>query len=402
LTDQEQERESLFEAIVAMDERVAAMNALQAGIVVRIARLDDDAIWRTDGAASMAQWLVARFGISHQTAAEWVRVGHALGDLPHIRSAFDGGTLSWDQVRAVTRYADAESDRELARSAPGTPVTELRRRIRRPSAPDTKIAHRDRYVHFWFDENEPVLHLRGRLPDAQGVVVARALDLLAHDQLPDPHHREEDYGVYEHYEARCADALTRMASQALGGEQDADRATVVIHVEAAALAGGRAQGDVDDGPTLLPDSVLRFACDARIQAAVDNEEGRVVGIGRVSRSIPPWLSRQIKRRDSGCRFPGCERTRWVHRHHLVHWAQGGPTDLDNLVTLCGFHHRLVHEDGWTISGDPNATIAWIRPDGEMFDPKPPRVSYSRDRVLASKAGWWLPDRVRGLTLDDTS
>ena len=53
--------------------------------------------------------------------------------------------------------------------------------------------------------------------------------------------------------------------------------------------------------------------------------------------------RQIRHRDRGCRFPGCERTRWTHSHHRIHWAQGGPTDLDNLITLCPHHHRLAHE-----------------------------------------------------------
>jgi len=86
--------------------------------------------------------------------------------------------------------------------------------------------------------------------------------------------------------------------------------------------------------------------------------------------IPPGLNRQIRRRDRGCRFPGCERTRWVHAHHLVHWASGGPTDLDNLATLCGYHHRLVHEAGWKIEGSPNGELIFIRPDGRPYQPRP--------------------------------
>ena len=394
--------ESAFEAIIGLDGLVAEMASLQVEMVDTIARLDSETVWKADGAASMSQWLVARFGVSHQTAAEWVRVGHALRELPHLQAAFGSDTLSWDQVRAVTKYGTPDNDRNLAAQAPGMSVSELRRKIRRAPAPTSEIADRDRFVHFWFDDNEPVLHLRGRLPDAQGVIVAKALDLFTHDRLPDPRHSDEDYGVYENYEARCADALTRMASQALGAEKDADRATVVIHVDAAALAAGTGEGAVEDGPPLLPDTMLRFACDARIQAALDDENGRVVGFGRVSRSIPPWLARQIKLRDKGCRFPGCERSRWVYRHHRIHWALGGRTDLDNLITLCGFHHLLVHEGGWTIVGELDGSITWIRPSGVPFKPRERSVSSTRDRVRASKAGRWLPARVRAAEIDDTS
>ncbi len=60
----------------------------------------------------------------------------------------------------------------------------------------------------------------------------------------------------------------------------------------------------------------------------------------------------------------------MHVHHLEHWSQGGSTDLDNLLTLCVFHHRLVHEGGWTIEGDPNGEVVFRRPDGRVFEPQP--------------------------------
>jgi len=71
-------------------------------------------------------------------------------------------------------------------------------------------------------------------------------------------------------------------------------------------------------------------------------------------------------RDNGCRFPRCRRRHWVHVHHIVHWIDGGPRDLDNLITLCGFHHRLIHNSGWRISGDPQRDIEFVRPDGSLY------------------------------------
>ena len=93
-----------------------------------------------------------------------------------------------------------------------------------------------------------------------------------------------------------------------------------------------------------------------------------VGIGRVSRQIPAWLRRALDHRDEGCRFPSCARTRWTHAHHIHHWAHGGPTNLDNLITLCGWHHRLVHNQGWEITGNPNGNVVFLNRWGTPHQP----------------------------------
>lgn len=77
------------------------------------------------------------------------------------------------------------------------------------------------------------------------------------------------------------------------------------------------------------------------------------------------LRRAVLARDRGCRFPGCGATRHLQVHHVWHWAQGGPIDLANLVTLCGFHHRFVHERDWVVvaSGRPGR-FSFAPPDGQ--------------------------------------
>ena len=96
-----------------------------------------------------------------------------------------------------------------------------------------------------------------------------------------------------------------------------------------------------------------------------------MGVGRTTRTIPAWLRRLVLARDGGCQFPGCGRKRWVEAHHVVHWAEGGPTDLDNLIALCKSHHRLIHEHGWTLRGNPNHRVRWVTPFGDRFEPKAP-------------------------------
>jgi 5-methylcytosine-specific restriction endonuclease McrA len=75
------------------------------------------------------------------------------------------------------------------------------------------------------------------------------------------------------------------------------------------------------------------------------EDGNPLDVGRLTRSIPPALRRALNSRDRGCCFPGCDQTRYVDGHHIRHWAKGGATSLANLVSLCRFHHRQVHDGG---------------------------------------------------------
>src|SRR5262249_50133310 len=70
------------------------------------------------------------------------------------------------------------------------------------------------------------------------------------------------------------------------------------------------------------------------------------------RTIPAWLMRVLRRRDGVCQFPGCSRRRWLQGHHVKHWADAGPTNLDNLLLTCRPHHKLVHEFGWTVARGP--------------------------------------------------
>ena len=117
--------------------------------------------------------------------------------------------------------------------------------------------------------------------------------------------------------------------------------------------------------------------------------GVTVGVGRTTRTVEPWLRRLVEGRDQGCRFPGCERTRWLHCHHIIAWSELGPTNLDNLVSLCGFHHRLIHRDGWTIAGDPNGPLQfynkWGRPHSPVPDRFPSNWAATSDRFIDESA-----------------
>jgi HNH endonuclease len=90
----------------------------------------------------------------------------------------------------------------------------------------------------------------------------------------------------------------------------------------------------------------------------------VLDLGRSTRLVTPALRRALELRDRGCCGPGCDRPpEWCDAHHLVHWAQGGETNLDNLVLLCRRHHVLLHEGGWHLARGPDRSIVFTRPAG---------------------------------------
>ncbi|HEY3208179.1 MAG TPA: HNH endonuclease signature motif containing protein [Actinomycetota bacterium] len=93
----------------------------------------------------------------------------------------------------------------------------------------------------------------------------------------------------------------------------------------------------------------------------------------MSREPTAWMLRQLKYRDHECTFPRCGYRRYTQAHHIVWWERGGRTDLDNLVLVCSFHHKLVHEYGWSLRRDQDGTVTWFHPDGTRYraGPGPP-------------------------------
>src|SRR5205085_8144700 len=132
--------------------------------------------------------------------------------------------------------------------------------------------------------------------------------------------------------------------------------------------------DLDAGPPLPTELARRLACDAGIVRIIERD-GTPLSVGRKTRSIPPALRRALQSRDGGaaCSFPGCTTTRHVDAHHVHHWADGGKTKLSNLVQLCRFHHRLLHEGGFSVRTQGSAFM-FFAPDGRHLPhaPRPPR------------------------------
>jgi hypothetical protein len=119
-------------------------------------------------------------------------------------------------------------------------------------------------------------------------------------------------------------------------------------------------------------TVHRLACDGRCQVVVDDVLGRAVEVAKTVHTPPRWLRRRVLDRDGGCRWPGCERQALLHVHHIRWWTRDkGATEEGNLCSLCTFHHRLVHEGGWEIEGDPIGRLTFVGPHRRRLTSTPP-------------------------------
>lgn len=118
------------------------------------------------------------------------------------------------------------------------------------------------------------------------------------------------------------------------------------------------------------DAARRICCDTVISSAVHSPDGGLVGLGAEQRFPTAALRRRLEARDQHCRFPGCARdaTR-CHAHHVIHWADGGPTTESNCLLLCPRHHHAVHDGRWGLTFD-GVTAAWTDPHGRGYDTPP--------------------------------
>jgi hypothetical protein len=141
----------------------------------------------------------------------------------------------------------------------------------------------------------------------------------------------------------------------------------------AAESGARRLAVTETGTTISAGWARKLACDATIIPTVLGSASEPLDIGRASRAIPPGLRRALITRDHGCAFPGCPRPpRWADAHHIRHWADGGPTALNNLVLLCDHHHDVLHHTDWAVTIEAGRPVftppAWLDP---MRRPRPP-------------------------------
>ncbi|MEU8420945.1 DUF222 domain-containing protein [Micromonospora sp. NPDC048835] len=375
---------AVLDATHRLQQRLAAVQ------VAVVRELDGRGTAVAQGASSTAVWLRHRLRLDVSAARRLVGLAASLDVAPPaVREALASGAVSLEQARVIADTAatvSASAGAEVAGKAVGVLVewagqfdpTLLRRlgaRILDHVAPeladaaaaaaleaDAARAARDRHVTI-SEQSGGRLRLSGTL-DAEAAALLRAvIDPLSAPAGPD--------------DTRCAgqrrhDALADVCRLALRTgdlpENGGDPAQLVVTTDYDRLTRQLGAGTLDIGLRLTPSTVRRLACDAAILPAVLGGAGQVLDVGRQRRLVTGALRRALVLRDGGCAFPGCDRPpRWCAAHHLRHWADGGPTSLDNAVLLCGHHHRHIHQTDWAVrlgdDGHPEfVPPAWLDPD----------------------------------------
>jgi hypothetical protein len=364
-----------------------------------VAEFDRRRGWERHGVANCAQWLSWQCGIERVTAREKVRVARALENLPNIRDAFRRGVVSYSKVRAMTRIATADNEATLLNVAEHGNAAHVDKLVRKycyverlEQTQRVNAQHYDRHLHFSYDEHGSVV-MHARLPAEVGAVVRKAIEaaVSALEQRAATEgasaearmQEQEPQTVNDAWGAKRADGLQALAESFLSRQSDdtgtaADSRQVIVHIDQRLLASRDRTDDpsapmplrceLDDEHALAVETARRLGCDCSLVGIVEDEDGEPLDVGRKTRSISPAMQRALKSRDGGCRFPGCDRTRYTEGHHVNHWAEGGETKLSNLITLCWFHHRLVHEGGFGLRTTDDGVFVFTRPDGSRVEP----------------------------------
>jgi len=327
--------------------------------------------WECHNCAHYLDWMC---GIDRRTAREHLRVARSLVDLPVIRAAFERGELSYAKVRAITRVATSGTEETLvewARHGTASHLEQIVRGLRKVKRTmeleETNQRHANRYAR-WRWQDDGSLSISAHLDPEAGAMLIAAIEGMMALQGGSA----EPPSVQESIDARRADGLVGLAEAAMAGGAEGLAVKVpevVVHVDVAVLADD-ANGDslLDDGPALAPETARRLACEAGIVPIFEDGDGNPLNVGRRHRRPPTALRRALAARDGCCRFPGCGSRRFLHAHHVVHWARGGDTRLGTMVLLCSKHHRAVHEGGYICSlSSQVGELQFLRPDGRPVE-----------------------------------
>jgi hypothetical protein len=338
----------------------AVIDALEGDFAVGARRVQRTGAHLADGAASAVGWISRTCGMSATSAADRICVGEQLESLPKIAEALSSGEIGYQSASLLCHLRDWLGDKqdlfvedEMLDHARNHSVASLRYLCR--------IARHIVDPDGFFDEAEAdysrrKLHVSrmadgmyaidGVLDPVGGAALRTALDSLAKRLGPDDDRSHKQ---------RMADSFVELVNHAMDEGKLPRRNGVKPHVSVTTtLEGlknevGAPPADIELSLPISTRTLERLACDCTISRVL-LADSMVIDVGKATRVVSAPTRRALRVRDRGCRWPGCDRqVNWSTPHHIIAWStKRGPTNLPNLVLLCFYHHRLVHEGGWQV------------------------------------------------------
>jgi hypothetical protein len=340
--------------------REVGIDPLEAVFAKGLRRFDKSGEYKADGALSAVAWVRERCNLSGGAAAERVNVARQLETLPQIEKALAKGDVGYQHVALIARAAEnvgnapvQKEEQNLLKAAqtmdPGRFAAVAKGFEHRVDAAAALVeanhAYERRYLHLSEPQNGMV-RLDGMLDLEGGATLKAALSAL----MPPPAN-DDDRTPGQ----RRIDALVDLARRPLDGSKlgtvGGQRPHLVITASAETLLGlkGAPPAEMAGVGPIPMETAQRHACDPTVSWLQGQAELESEAASDAHRRIPAATRRALVARDRDCVFNGCHRPAiWCDGHHLVWWTRGGKTALPNLALVCGRHHRMLHEGGWTL------------------------------------------------------
>jgi hypothetical protein len=377
-------------------ELTGQRNAIDGRIVEIVAEMDRDELCGNTGARSIPALVAWKTGTSARNAHTIAAVAQRLEQFPRCAEGMRAGRLSLDQVGVIAERAADGSDEHYAELAAVATVSQLRTAVKlepRPE-PQPRPAPR-REITTVVDEQYTTWRIR--LPQIEAAMFDAALvshrDALIAQWKRD---RDRDGGPNLDEAPPFPDGVDAFMGLVEAGwdsevarRPHGQRTTVVVHLDVE-----RDAASLHLGPVLSDDDRRYLTCDASCEVWFERH-GRVIGSGRATRTVNRRLRRALEYRDRCCVVPGCGATGGLHAHHIRHWEDGGPTELDNLVLVCPYHHRAHHRGDLAIAGAAHRFVVTDsdgRPlsGGSLARPPttPPPAVPPYPGPTGERADWW--------------
>jgi hypothetical protein len=338
-------------------ELAGQRNAIDGRIVEIVAEIDRDGLCGMTGARSVPALVAWKLGLSSVTAHTIAAVAGRVAEFPRCAQGMREGRLSLDQVGVIAARAGAGSDEHYAQLAEVATVNQLRTAVKLEPRPEPDARPEPQASITQSSDDEGFTCWRIKLPRLEAAKFDAALashqDALFAEWKLD-HSDGERASDQAPPLPTTVEAFMRLVDA--GWDAEAARrphgqhTTVVAHVDVEQRAAA-----LHLGPLLSESERQYLTCDATCEVWFQRN-GEVIGAGRATRVISRRLRRALEHRHSTCAVPGCGATRGLHAHHIVHWEDGGPTELVNLVLVCPYHHRLHHRGVITITGPADDLI----------------------------------------------
>jgi hypothetical protein len=394
-----------------MQTRAAQISALLRAQLADIAEFDRAEAWRGDGAGSMTVWVTEQCGVAASTARQWVRAAADLVELPGLSESLASGEMSLDKVAPLAEVASPETEAEIRSAAAHWTVKQARDLAEWHKATEEALARSAgrEFEHRTLRFNDArrtmwVAFTRDEYALAKSALVGRvsADDVQARGSSASEGGAN---GAYVPYDQRLYDVLIELFHGAaggrlgvaggdgasggdrIGGRSRAVRPRLILHAPLSLLLGvDSGTAELEGVGPVAAEVARRLACDARVTLSVESPDGNILDQGRARRDPTTAQRIEIARRDKGCRVPGCPYCEFTDVHHMTHWANGGLTNLDNLITLCGRHHNAVHELGWSMRGDANGEVTFVTPTGQSMVSVPSPTWRTQSGAAAGAGG----------------